>query len=219
MMAVRYVVFDWDGTLADTYPVISAAYEHTFKALGMQPIAYSEIKKLTSTLANKDMLGFVFGDKKEQAKQVYYSYIDAHHKTELQPIPHAKELLDFCHENGLKLYLLSNKKRAYLREEIEALGFGKYFCKIIAAGDFPEDKPNPQTVRALFENEMPEAEDILVLGDGLADWKTAQALNHSGKNSLCVIYDPQRKFVQASPDYIVADVADVIKILRNENNE
>ena len=218
-MSVRYVVFDWDGTLADTYPVIAAAYRHTFDALGMPPIDYAEIKRLTSTLANKDTLGFIFGDKKEQAKQAYYAYIEANHKTKLQPIPHAKELLDFCKSKGMQLYLLSNKKRSYLREELNYLGFADYFAKIIAAGDFPEDKPNPQTVRALFGDNMPDAGDILVVGDGLADWKASQALSHSGKSSRCVIYDPQRNFSQASPDYVVSDVADIITILRKENNE
>lgn len=218
-MTVRYVVFDWDGTLADTYPVISAAYKHTFEVLGMPAIDYSEIKKITSSLANKDMLGFVFGDKKEQAKQAYYSYIEANHKKGLRAVPHAKELLDFCRSKGMKLYLLSNKKRVYLYEELKFLGFADYFAKIIAAGDYPEDKPNPKTVRALFEDVIPDAEDILVVGDGLADWKTSQALNHSGKNSRCVIYDPQKSFSQASPDYIVSDVADIITILRKENNE
>ena len=218
-MPVRYVVFDWDGTLADTYPVISAAYKHTFEALGMPPMEYTEIKKLTSSLANKDTLGYVFGDKKEQAKQVYYSYIEANHKKSLQAIPHAKELLDFCKSKGLQLYLLSNKKRAYLCEEMNYLGFTDYFAKVIAAGDYPEDKPNPNTVRALFGNVLPNSEDIMVIGDGMADWKTAQALNHSGKSSRCVIYDPQHNFSQAAPDYVVGDVADVIAILRQENNE
>ncbi len=218
-MTLRYVVFDWDGTLADTYPVISAAYKHTFEALGMQPMEYSEIKKLTSTLANKDTLGYIFGDKKEQAKQAYYAYIEANHKTQLRPIPHAKELLDFCQSKGWKLYLLSNKKRTYLREEMNYLGFADYFAKVIAAGDFPEDKPNPQTVRALFDNGLPDATDIVVIGDGMADWKTSQALNHSGKSSRCIIYDPQNNFSQVSPDYVVSDVADIIEILRDESNE
>ena len=218
-MTVRYVVFDWDGTLADTYPVIAEAYKYTFEGLGMAPIEYSEIKRLTSTLANKDMLAFVFGDKKEQAKQLYYSYIEANHKSKLRPVPHAKELLDFCRSKGLKLYLLSNKRRAYLYEEMQYLGFADYFAKIIAAGDCPEDKPNPDTVRALFGDDLPNSEDILVIGDGMADWKTAQDQKKKKKNSRCIIYDPHKNFSQGAPDYVVSDVADVIAILRKEDNE
>ena len=35
-MGIKHVVFDWDGTLADTYPVISAAYDYVFKCLDIE---------------------------------------------------------------------------------------------------------------------------------------------------------------------------------------
>lgn len=219
MVAVRYVVFDWDGTLADTYPVISAAYRHTFESLGMTPISYDEIKKITSTLANKDTLGVVFGDKKELAKKSYYNYINTHHTKGLQPILHAKNLLDFCRDAGLQLLLLTSKKRPYLLEEVKYLGFAGYFSKIVAAGDFAEDKPSPKAVYALFEDSLPDSDTILVVGDGLADWKVSQVLNHSGKKSLCAIYDPKKTFSGANPDYFVSDIADIISILQEKNNE
>ena len=31
-----FVIWDWDGTLADTYPVTNGAYAYTFKKLGME---------------------------------------------------------------------------------------------------------------------------------------------------------------------------------------
>lgn len=218
-MTVRYVVFDWDGTLADTYPVIYAAYNHVFKTLGMKPITYDEIKKLTSSRDNKDTLGVVFGDKKELARKAYYDYIKVHHTDGLQAIPNAKKLLDFCRNNGVQNFLLTNKKRPYLLEELKHLGFTEYFSNIIAAGDLGEDKPDPKAVEALFGGNLPDADSVLVLGDGMADWKVSQVLNRSGKKSLCVIYDPQKKFYEASPDYKIADIADVITILKEKNNE
>ncbi len=218
-MAVKYVVFDWDGTLADTYPVIYAAYRHAFKTLGMDPITYDEIKKLTSSRDNKDSLGAVFGDKKEIAKKAYYEYINAHHTDGLKAIPNAKKLLDFCRKSGMKNFLLTNKKRPYLLEEIKYLGFDDYFSNIVAAGDLGEDKPAPKAVEALFGGSLPEADMVLVLGDGMSDWKVSQVFNRAGKKSLCVIYDPQKKFCEASPDYKIADIADVITILKEKNNE
>ena len=55
-MKYKYAVFDWDGTLADTYPVISAAYDYTFDKMGLLRIPYDEIKRITSTLQNKATL-------------------------------------------------------------------------------------------------------------------------------------------------------------------
>ena len=62
-MKYKYAVFDWDGTLADTYPVISAAYDYTFDKMGLLRIPYDEIKRITSTLQNKDTLGYVFKER------------------------------------------------------------------------------------------------------------------------------------------------------------
>ena len=70
-MSIKYVVFDWDGTLADTYPVISAAYDYTFDTLGLPRIPYDEVKRITSTLQNKDTLGCIFGERKQEAADAY----------------------------------------------------------------------------------------------------------------------------------------------------
>ena len=213
-MKIQHIVFDWDGTLADTYPVISAAYNHTFHELGLTPIPYEKIKEITSTLANKDTLGYVFGAQKDLAKKVYYAYIDAHHTQNLAPIPNAKDLLDFCCDSQLDLRLLSNKKRPYLLAETDKLGFTCYFSKIVAAGDCAQDKPHPLAVKAVFDNEIPPCESILVVGDGLADWQTARALDEKGFKTFCAIYDPSNTFSQEKPDYRLKNLNELISILK-----
>lgn len=75
-MKYKYAVFDWDGTLADTYPVISAAYDYTFDKMGLLRIPYDEIKRITSTLQNKDTLGYVFKERRDEAAGYFYEYIE-----------------------------------------------------------------------------------------------------------------------------------------------
>ena len=53
----------------------------------------------------------------------------------------AEKLLGFCREKGLECYLITNKKTRFIKEELEKLGFGKYFKKVVAAGEYAEDKP------------------------------------------------------------------------------
>lgn len=78
-MKYKYAVFDWDGTLADTYPVISAAYDYTFDKMGLLRIPYDEIKRITSTLQNKDTLGYVFKERRDEAAGYF---------TNISKIPH-----------------------------------------------------------------------------------------------------------------------------------
>lgn len=64
----------------------------------------------------------------------------------------AEKLLGFCCEKGLECYLITNKKTRFIKEELEKLGFGKYFKKVVAAGEYAEDKPHPLACHAVFDN-------------------------------------------------------------------
>lgn len=212
-MGIKHVVFDWDGTLADTYPVISAAYDYVFKCLDIESIPYDEIKRVTSTLQNKDTMGFIFGERKEEAKKAYYEYIGKHHATELQVMPNANKLLKACLDRGVKIYLITNKKRQYFIEESDKLGFTKFFTNIVAAGDFEEDKPHPIATKAVFAEERPSSNEILVVGDGFADYQTARSYDEEGVRAKCAIYDPQKKYQGDKPDYMIRDLLEVVDIL------
>lgn len=218
-MAIKYIVFDWDGTLADTYPVISAAYEHTFATLNLPPIPYDEVKRITSTLQNKDTLGHIFGARKEEAAKAYYDYINKHHTTKLEAMNGAKELLEYCKKHNIKNYLITNKKTQYIAEEIAKLGFTELFDKVVAAGEYAEDKPHPIATHALFDNKIPPADQILVLGDGEADYKTARTYDSEKQKAFCAIYDPKHKYNGSTPDYKIDNLTKLITILEQQNTK
>ena len=218
-MAIKHVVFDWDGTLADTYPSIYAGYVHTFNSLGHFPImTYDEIKKITSSKQNKDTMAFIFGeDKKDLAKKLYYEYMLENHTQKLQLMPNAYKLLKFCHDNGIKIYLVTNKRRKFIIEETDKLEVTTLFSNIVAAGDFAEDKPHPTATHAAFGYNLPEADEIMVVGDGTADYRMARTYDTENKKSKCVIYDPNNKYAGDTPEYLVKDLNDIIKIIGSEN--
>lgn len=214
-MVCKYAVFDWDGTLADTYPVISAAYGYTFEKMGLPAVPYAEIKRITSTLQNKDTLGYVFGERRNEAAGHFYEYIEKFHTERLAPQPEAEELLDFCRSSGIECRLITNKKTKFIREELSALNFGGYFKKVVAAGEYAEDKPHPAACRALFDGNVPPAEEIAVIGDGEADVRTAAALG----GAVCILYDPLQNYAGAAPDYRIKRLSEAQKILEEKNAE
>ncbi len=208
-MRYKYAVFDWDGTLADTFPVILSAYDYAFEKLKFDKISADELKRILSTVQNKDALSYIFGDEKSKAAEYFYEYIAENHGKNLKPQPGAKELLDFCQRIGIKIYLITNKKTKFINQELSLLGFDKYFKKVVAAGEYGEDKPHPLACQALFDYKLPKAEEIVVIGDGEADVKTAQALNGAD----CIIFDPLHKYKGASPTYKIDFLNQAEKIL------
>ncbi len=208
-MTYKYVVFDWDGTLADTYPVLNAAYDYAFKNLNMPSLTFDEVKRITSTLQNRDTLGCMFGEKREEAAKYFYEYIEKHHTEKLVAFSGAKEVLEHCKQNEKHIYLITNKSKQYIHEEIKILGFDVYFEKVVAAKEYEYDKPHPIACQAVFDYKLPPANEIVVIGDGDADVKTAEALG--GADSI--ICDPKDKYAGSTPTYKIKNIADAIKIL------
>lgn len=203
---IKYAVFDWDGTLADTYPVITRAYDYTFKKMNMPAMSVEEVKKVTSSKQNKDIFTSLFNERANEAREAYYAYIEKYHAKNLKAIDGAKELLDFCLQSNITPLLLTNKKTKYITEELKVLGFEKYFTKVVAAGEYAQDKPHRIACEALFDGKIPPKDEILVIGDGKTDVDVAQVYG-----AKSIIY--QNK---AQGDYNVNDLKDAMDILKGK---
>lgn len=212
-MAIKHIVFDWDGTLADTYSVILGGYNKVCECLNLPHFSYDEIKKITSSKQNKDTMGYLYGEKKEQAHEIYTKYIKKHHIKNLKSMPNAKEVLEFCKANNIKIYLITNKRRMFIIDEIDKLNFTNFFDNVVAAGDFVEDKPHLIATSAVFSGDIPKADEIMVVGDGIADYNTARTYDKNGLKTKTVIYDPNEKYTGNKPDYIIKDLLDIIHII------
>ncbi len=225
-----FVIWDWDGTLADTYPVTNGAYAYTFKKLGMedQTISFDEVKRITSTLQNKDVLAAVFGEeKKQEARKYFYEYIEAKHAKQLKPIKGAYAAMEYLASQRAISLLFSNKTNTdkdgrgkYLTEETICLKMKHYFRRIVGAGEQSEDKPSPIAIDAFFQKvkPMPSSEDlILVIGDGEADLKVAEHLKTKQLNVSSILLDPKHKYKgQIKPNYIIHELNTLPIILQNE---
>lgn len=174
---IKYAVFDWDGTLADTYPVLYAAYCATARQVGMPEPSYENIKIVTGTVQNKNVMQTLFKDKADQASAFFYRYIENNHVKNLKMVDGAPELLNFCKANNIVPLLLTNKKQKYLVEELKHFNLQNYFKTIISAGTYKEDKPHPIACKALFGGKIPPHHEIIVIGDGASDAKVAQVFN------------------------------------------
>ncbi len=206
---IKYAVFDWDGTIAETYPVIVSAYQYVFEKLNMQAPSEREIKEAIGRVQNKDMfLHFFDSSKISMAKKLYYEYIEKFHTQNLKPMKGAKELLDFCLANHIKPLLMTNKRTKYINEELKILGFERYFSKVVAAGEFEQDKPHRIACNALFDGQVPPASEIVVIGDGKADVEVAKCYGASS-----IIYQDMAK-----GDYNISDLTDAIEIIKGKKN-
>jgi len=167
------LIFDWDNTLVDTWPTIHDALNIMLPQMGHAPWAIAETKQRVRQ-SLRDAFPALFGARWEEARKIYLDAFEAIHLDRLQPLPGAAALIAGLHAEGRYLALVSNKTGMLLRKEVEALGWSRYFARIIGAGDAERDKPDRAPVDLALDGSAHQAgEAVWFVGDTGIDMECA----------------------------------------------
>lgn len=168
------ILFDWDGTLANTHDLIRAAYAHTFKIMHETPFPLDDLHQLPGT-SLRDFFPILFGDRASHAETLFYDYVTQHHLEHISPMEGAQDLLDTIDHHKIIMGVVSNKRGDLLRKEVDHFGWGGRFYRVVGSRDCLEDKPSPLVIdKALEGLERPEdPESVWFVGDWVADLEVA----------------------------------------------
>lgn len=180
---MRTLVFDLDGTLADTSGDLIAAANHCFRDMGhgapLDPVADA----LTAFHGGRAMLRLGFsrlGDAWTEADvdahypvllQAYEADIDRH--TTLYP--GAVRAVETLHSMGFDTAICTNKPQALAEELLRRLGVRPLFSALVGGDTLPMRKPDPTPYLAVLERSGGELGRSALLGDTETDARTARA--------------------------------------------
>jgi phosphoglycolate phosphatase len=171
----KAVLFDFDGTLADSYPAITASVNHVRELHSLPPIGVAEVRKHVGHGAIYLMEQAVGGPDPEADLARYR----AHHPTVMDRLttllPGAAEALAVLRGWGIRLGVCSNKPRMFTEQLLGHLGVANVFEVVVGPEDVKRLKPDPDMlVLALSRLGLGTAE-VLYVGDTLVDIQTAHA--------------------------------------------
>jgi phosphoglycolate phosphatase len=169
----RALLFDWDNTLVDTFPLITACYNATFTHFEMPHWSEAETRRRAHR-SLRDVFPALFGERWQEAREVFFRTFDAVHLERLRPKPGAGTLLEALAARGLYLAVVSNKTGSALRKEVAHLGWQQFFSQVVGATDAPRDKPAPDPVTlALQPAGIAAGEHVWFVGDTRVDLECA----------------------------------------------
>jgi phosphoglycolate phosphatase len=173
--AYAAVLFDFDGTLIDSYAAIAASVNFIRAAHGAAPLSVEEVKRHVGRGPDYLLAHTVPG---------YRAAIDVpryrtHHPTVMRDgttlLPGAAEALAALHRCGKRVGLCSNKPRLFSGDLLRHLGLADQFDLVLGPEDVARPKPAPDMLlTALARLEMP-ANRVLYVGDMTVDIETARA--------------------------------------------
>jgi len=170
----KAIIFDWDNTIIDTWPLIHEAIDETMVTMGKKPWGLAKVKENVHK-SMRESFPVIFGDDWQKAGKIYKDSYHRNHLEKLVPIKGALELIDLTIKLNLVIFVVSNKGGTTLRDEAAHLGIKNKFFSIIGAMDAIYDKPSKEVVEMALEGSDLDVKKDLIwfIGDSYIDIECA----------------------------------------------
>lgn len=166
---MKAVIFDFDGTLADTLPICFYAFKAVFKEFDNLELTSEEIKAMFGPSETGIIRENLKNDNHDSAIELYYKKYTEKHEEFVQENGAMNLLLKFLKEEGYKLGIVTGKARRSLLISLKSLQMNDLFDVIITGDDVENPKPHPEgLIKALAQLNIKNTEAVF-LGDSDAD--------------------------------------------------
>ncbi len=177
MTNTRAVIFDLDGTLADTLDDIANAMNHVLVELGF-PTATADEHRAGVGWGVRHLVKHALPGSDEalvdEATARFRRYYTDHLIVDTRPYPGIAELLDRL-QGRYTLAVLSNKPQAMTAAMIEEVFARWQFADVVGAREGVPRKPDPTSALALAQRLDVSPRDCVFVGDTDVDIQTATA--------------------------------------------
>jgi HAD superfamily hydrolase (TIGR01509 family) len=170
------LIFDFDGTVADTTPLHAAAFSQVMNPLGIS-VEYSSIAGLNTLDAMKKCL--IGAGKKLEEDDLAALVLAKQHcvrgmiSESLQPLPGVSDFILWA-QPRYRLAMVTSGSRGTVNLALEKLGYTDLFNPLICADDVKNSKPAPDGFLMALKCVNVPASEALVFEDSEAGFLSAR---------------------------------------------
>ncbi len=167
---MKAILFDHDGTLVDSEHVHYLIWKGVLAGYGVDFAAdeYEQEYSGIPTPANSIALiaRYALPMTPEQLTQEKLVATDAHLSREPFPLMHAaRESVQFFHEAGARLAIVSGSNRSGIDHTVQAHGLGQWFSTIVSFDDVSKSKPAPECYQLTLARLGIDAAEAIAIED------------------------------------------------------
>jgi HAD superfamily hydrolase (TIGR01549 family) len=184
-MRIEAVIFDLDGTLADTLPVCFVAFRHTLVSLSDRRYTDEDIMAHFGP-SEEGIFQRLMPDRWEECLRVYLETYEQEHLRAARLFPGIEEALRRLKKRGIPLAIVTGKGPQSAAISFRHLGLARYF-DVLETGD-PERSIKPQAIRKVLAGWAIPPSRVAYVGDAASDMEEATA---AGLIPLGAAWDPR----------------------------
>lgn len=215
---MRTVIFDLDGTLADTSGDLLEAANHCFRDMGHGDVLVHGQDAGIALRGGRMMLTHGLkrvGAYDEQAVHAYYPMLlEAYSEaidTHTRFYPGALDAVGKLKEAGYGVGICTNKPEALAHQLLTQMGARDRFGSLVGADTLPVRKPDPEPLREAARRAGGHPDLCVLIGDSDTDRNTARA---AGVPSVLVTFGPSGDDMAAlKPEALLHHFDDLPKLV------
>lgn len=208
------VLFDLDGTLADTLDLIVRCFRHTFQVhRGTVPPDAAFRAGIGMPL--REQLR-AFTDDPDEVERMAATYAAVQldlHDGMVAPYPGAVELVRALRDDGTPVAVVTSKRHGMAERTLERCGFAGLYDVLVGADDVARGKPHPEPVLLALDRLGVDgaAARALMVGDAPFDLRAGRG---AGTRTAGVLWGafPAEVLEAEEPDWLVAAPGDLLAL-------
>lgn len=174
----RAVLFDLDGTLADTAPDLAGAINRIRYKRGLAPTPYEQLRPFASAGA-RGLIGASFGLKPgdEGYETLRIDFLDEYETgiaEESRLFDGMRETLSGLEIRGIPWGIVTNKAARFTEQLVPLIGLAHAAC-VVSGDTTPHPKPHPAPLLEAARQLQVEARQCWYVGDDLRDIQAGKA--------------------------------------------
>ncbi|GFZ31629.1 pyrophosphatase PpaX [Clostridium zeae] len=212
---IKAVLFDLDGTLLDTNELIINSFKHVFENILKIQVSEAEITKKFGMPLSSSFKDYT-DSRIDELVVAYRAYNEERHDTMCYAFDGVKELLDKLKGMGIKIGIVTSKRKKLAEKGMKIAGILEYMDVIITPECTENHKPHGEpALKACSELNILPSEAIMV-GDSHLDIMCGKS---AGCQTCAVEYTvlPIETLVNQQPNYFIKTPEQLVEIVKNIN--
>lgn len=204
------VIFDWDGTLLDSYQADSQAYLSMFRELGI-PWGMRELDRHYSPdWYNVYRAAGIPETRWMEADKVWRTHYAAHRPALM---PGAKEVLEQL-KRRYRLGLVTSGDRERVEGQLREFALLRTFGARVCGGETERNKPDPSPLLAALKKLKLSAEECVYVGDTPEDMAMSRG---AGVRPIAVLgpFPTERRLREEKPEFLLKKIGELPELLHS----
>ena len=209
---IRGIIFDFDGTLIDSYEAIAESLNHVRASFSLPPFDLGRVKAMVGHGLELLIREAVGTDRVDEGVRIFRQTYAGICEKKTAILPQVRETVEELQRRGYQMAIATNKPSYFARDILRALEMDHLFIEVLGPNDVARPKPDPEMLEIIMMRSGLGPEEVVYVGDMPIDVEVA---NRAGVFVYAVPTGSatREQLLEARPDRLLHGISDLLTVL------